>query len=252
MPMRRTVDIIDVRANRLNVGSYEHAPDARKRISGGTYIPRHKHSEAFVSVVLSGGVEECGSRGRFELRPGDVLFHGAYETHLDRIFISGVEVLNLRLPSLGFIENEFGRVLDVDEIARVAETDIAAAVSLLQCKTIFALQTPRDWPDLLAQDLYENPNRKLGDWAVAHDLSAETLSRGFCQVFGVTPAVFRSESRTRKAFQQIVEGTSALGKALEVSGFADAPQLSRAVRALTGATPKAWLVRAAFDNKRDH
>jgi AraC-like DNA-binding protein len=197
-------------------------------------------------------MQECGSRGRFDLRPGDVLFHGAYETHLDRIFISGVEVLNLRLPSLGFVESEFGQVSDLEEIVRAAEINTGSAIELLQEKTIHSKPAPRDWPDLLAQDLCENPNRKLGDWAEAHDLSAETLSRGFCQVFGVTPAVFRSESRTRKAFQQIVEGTSALGKALEVSGFADAPQMSRAVRALTGATPKAWLVRASFDNKRDH
>lgn len=249
--MRRTVDTIDVRANKLTVGSYEHAPDARKTVPGGTYIPRHRHSEAFVSVVVSGGAEECGSRGRFNLRPGDVLFHGAYETHLDRIFIRGIEILNLRLPTFGFVADEFGQVIDVDEIARTAETDAASAVMLLRKKTIFSKPTLRDWPDLLAHDLYENPNRKLGDWADAHGLSAETLSRGFCQVFGVTPAVFRSESRTRKAFQQIVEGTFALGKALEVSGFADTPQMSRAVRALTGATPTAWLVRAGLDNKRD-
>lgn len=249
--MRRTVDTIDVRANKLNVGSYEHAPDALKKVSGGTYIPRHRHSEAFVSVVVSGGVEECGSRGRFNLRPGDVLFHGAYETHLDRVFIAGVEILNLRLPSYGFIAEEFGQVIDVDEIVHTAQIDAATAAALLREKTIFSKPTLRDWPDLLAQDLCENPNRKLGDWADTHNLSAETLSRGFCQVFGVTPAVFRSESRTRKAFQQIVEGTSALGKALEVSGFADTPQMSRAVRALTGATPKAWLVRAGFDHKRD-
>jgi AraC-like DNA-binding protein len=247
--MRRSVEIIDVRAGKLSVGQYDHAPNKKKKVPGSSYIPRHRHTEAFVSIVLSGGLQECGSRGRFDLRAGDVLIHGAFETHLDRIFVAGAEVLNLRLPTLGFVSDEFGKVMDVDEIVCAAEKDTVSAVALLQEKMIVSENPPRDWPDLLALDICENPNRKLGDWAEAHNLSSETLSRGFGQVFGVTPAVFRSESRTRKAFQQIVEGTSALGRALEVSGFADAPQLSRAVRALTGATPKAWLVRAAFDNK---
>jgi AraC-like DNA-binding protein len=249
--MRRVVEVIDIQAGRLAVGQYKHSPNARKKISGSTYIPRHRHTEAFASIVLAGGLQECGSRGRFDLRPGAVLIHGAFETHLDRIFVAGAEILNLRLPALGFVSNEFGQVMDADEIVRAAENDAASAIALLQEKMVVCENPPKDWQDLLARDICDDPNRKLGDWAEAHNLSLETLSRGFGQVFGVTPAVFRSESRTRKAFQQIVEGTSALGKALEVSGFADAPQMSRAVRALTGATPKAWLFQATF-GKPEH
>ena len=44
---------------------------------------------------------ECGNRGRFNVRPGDVLLHGAFDAHLDHIFVVGTEVLDLTLPGAG-------------------------------------------------------------------------------------------------------------------------------------------------------
>jgi AraC-like DNA-binding protein len=172
--------------------------------------------------------------------------HGAFDSHLNRIFIVGSRVLNLTLPGLGAIDFALGHVNDPDVIVKAAETDAITARGLLLEQVVPTPIVPHDWPDLLAADLLEDPNRRLEDWANEHDLALETLSRGFSRAFGITPVLFRSEARARKAFEQIVEGTEVLSKVLEASGFADQAHMSRAIRSLTGATPKSWLRRASF------
>jgi AraC-like DNA-binding protein len=175
-----------------------------------------------------------------------VLVHGAFDAHLDRIFIVGAETLNLKVPAFGCIADALCEISDVDLIVRTAETDPAGAAALLLEQMSPRPITPQDWPDLLAADLIEDPNRRLNDWADSHGLSRETISRGFGQIFGIPPAVFRSEVRSQRAFEQIVEGTNVLSRVLEVSGYSGLPQLSRAVRNLTGATPKSWLLKTSF------
>lgn len=240
------MNIVDIRMGRRSMGAYEHIANGRQKWRAGAHIPRHRHADAYAALVLSGGFQQCGNRGRFNVGPGDVLMHGAFDSHLDRIFVVGAEVLNLSLPGLGAIEPDLGRVSDPDEIARVAETDSVAAAAMLCERLTPAPNVLRDWPDLLAADLLEDPNRRLEDWAEQHQLALETLSRGFGRAFGITPVVFRSEARARRAFEQIVEGAEVLSKVLEASGFADQAHMSRAIRSLTGATPKSWLRRASF------
>lgn len=244
--MRKHIDLIDPRYGHITIGSHTHIKNKPQKWRPNVNVPRHKHAEAYATIVLSGGLEECGSRGRIGVQAGDVLLHGAFDAHLDRIFVVGAEVLNLKIPGLGAIPFEVGEISDADQIAKAAETDPACAAELLLEMMTLKKNIPRDWPDLLAADLIDNPNRRLDDWAESHSITRETLSRGFGRVFGVTAAVFRSEVRSRKAFERIVEGTSVLGKALEVSGFDDPAHLNRAIRSLTGATPKSWLLKAAF------
>ena len=240
------MDIVDIKTDRRAIGPFFHTPDGQQKWRGGIHLPRHKHTEKYVSLILAGGLEECGSRGRIFAGAGDVLMHGAFDTHLDRIFVSGAEVLNLRLPGLGAIPYGFGRVRDPDLIAKCAETDLATAQGLLCEQTVPVYNVPRDWPDLLAADLLEDPNRRLEDWADAHRLTPETLSRGFSRVFGIAPREFRAQIRARRAFEQIVEGTEVLSKVLERSGYYDLAHMSRSVRELTGAAPNSWLNMTSF------
>jgi AraC-like DNA-binding protein len=240
------MNIVDVRMGRRSIGVYEHISDGRQKWPAKTHVPRHRHTEAFASLVLSGGFQECGNRGRFNVGPGDVLMHGAFDSHLDRIFVVGAEVLNLTLPGLGAVAHSLGRVSDPDTIVKAAESDPVTAAGILCEQLVPAPNMLQEWPDLLAADLLEDPNRRLDDWAEEHQLALETLSRGFSRAFGMTPVVFRSEARARKAFEQIVQGTEVLSKVLEASGFADQAHMSRAIRSLTGATPKSWLRRASF------
>jgi AraC-like DNA-binding protein len=203
--------------------------------------PRHRHNQAYAAVVLSGCYEECGSFGRFRVGPGDVLIHSRFEAHLDSFGTRGARILNLVIPdSADRFPVGAGRLCDADAIAKAAETNIASALLYLHEQLIPLTGSIKDWPDKLAADLLENPQRHLGDWALDQGLAAESLSRGFRKVFGITPAAFRAEARAHKAFARIVTGSEPLAAIAAASGFADQAHLSRATRALTGKTPGHW------------
>ena len=48
-------------------------------------IARHRHREPYATVVLAGGYEEAGDAGRIAVREGEVLLHGPFSAHRDRI-----------------------------------------------------------------------------------------------------------------------------------------------------------------------
>jgi AraC-like DNA-binding protein len=66
------------------------------------------------------------------------------------------------------------------------------------------------------------------------------VSRGFAKVYGTTAASFRAEIRSRFALRQIIRTGVSLVEIAAYVGFADQAHMTRAVRALTGATPTYW------------
>ncbi len=210
---------------------------------GGSFLPRHMHASAYAAVVLSGEYEECGSRGRFRVRAGDVLIHGAFDAHLDRFATRGAAILNLPL-SAAATTGSGGRLEDVDAIVRAAQFDQRAAVEMMLTQMHAISPTCSDWPDLLASDLLGDPHCRLDRWAYAHGMVPETLSRGFTQVFGTPPARFRSEARVRRALKHLVQSELPFVEIAALEGFSDQAHMTRAVRALTGSPPGAWRGRA--------
>jgi AraC-like DNA-binding protein len=215
----------------------------RQHCESGSFLPTHIHARAYAAVVLSGEYEECGSRGRFRVRAGDVLFHKAFDAHLNRIAPRGAAVLNLPLPSrVGAFAA--GRLMDVDTIARTAERDCQAAVDMLLTQARAIAPAGSDWPESLAEEILRDPNCRLDRWAEARGLVPETISRGFAQVFGTTAARFRAEARARRALEQIVSTEIPLVDIAMAEGFADHAHMTRAVRALTGAAPRHWRAKS--------
>jgi len=211
----------------------------RERCGGKSFLPRHFHATAYAAVVLAGAYEECGNRGRFRVRAGDVLLHNAFDAHLDRIAPQGATILNLELPG---IPTAFaaGHVSDADAIARAAEHDSPAAVHFLFVQMRATSPTLDDWPDVLAKEIARDQSCRLDHWSQAHGIVPETISRGFSNVFGTTAARFRAEARARRAFEQIIRTGTPLADIAALMGFADQAHMTRAVRALTGAPPKSW------------
>lgn len=211
----------------------------------GHQLARHRHRQAYVAVILSGGYEECGSRGRYRVRPGDVLVHDLFDSHLDRFDDGETHVLNLALAGPA-PDYALGRIADPDALVHAAEHGPAEAGTCLREQLTEAERKPEDWPDLLACDLLANPACPLGHWADRHGFTAETLSRGFGRVFGISPAAFRLEARARRALLRIVGGREPLTFIALEAGFADAAHMSRAVRALTGFPPRHWRQSNSF------
>ena len=120
---------------------------------------------------------------------------------------------------------------------RTAERDCAAAAALIASEMVAKPQADADWPDLLARELRMHPEMPLREWADRMRLHPGSLSRGFRQVFGLTPAAFRLIARTHHAIAAIRLSRSPLCDIAELSGFADQAHMSRAVGRLAGMPP---------------
>lgn len=211
-------------------------PPTRQTVDAGV-IPRHRHAEGYVAVVLAGGYEEAGDRGRRRLLPGDVVVHQPWEAHLNRA-PRCADVLNLPLPAQPLAA--FGRVPDVDILVRTAASDPHEASAGLAAAFMPAPLLAEDWPERLAVALAGGAVASLGAWAETFGISREHLSRGFRQVFGVSPRQFRWEARSRAALMDLRTSDTPLAVLALTHGFADQAHMTRALRAYCGHTPGAW------------
>jgi AraC-like DNA-binding protein len=214
----------------------------RERHCAGDFLPRHLHEEAFATIVLAGGYVEAGDTGRHRAEPGDALIHGPYEFHLDHFDRGSTEVLVVPVDADRF-SCAAGRLPDLDAIVRVLEEDpTAAEVAIREQIEPKGVALP-DWPDILARDLGEDPALSLREWAERHGLSAGSVSRGFGQVYGVTPATYRLLQRTRRAIRTILGSETPLAALAQDCGFADQAHMVRSVHHATGLSPRALRAR---------
>jgi AraC-like DNA-binding protein len=232
----------------MESGMHDFAPVANgpERWASNVRKPRHRHAYPYAAIVLAGGYEECGSDGRFRVGPGDVLLHGPFHAHLDRFMPTGAEIFNLPLHDSSSFGCGVGRIADPDAIVRSAETDPAAAEADLIANIREVAHVDTEWPDLLASDLLKDPELRLDAWASDHGLAAETLSRGFSKLFGLTPANFRVEARTLRAFDRIISSTTSLCEISALAGFADQSHMTRAIKTMTGVSPGHWRASISF------
>jgi AraC-like DNA-binding protein len=206
-------------------------------------LPRHRHLQAYATVVLAGRFEESGYAGRICAAAGDVLIHPTLDCHANQMISAGVKLIRLHWPEGG----QFGglyRLTDVDQIARIAERDVrAAAVFLERAVRKSSQPSPgirNDWPDLLLSALERNAATEIGAWAETNGLAPETVSRGFTMAYGITPTVFRAEWRARSAWLRIARGVDCLSQIATETGFADQAHMTRWIRRISGAPPSAW------------
>jgi AraC-like DNA-binding protein len=220
-----TADLPAPTSRHLAAGPIRHAPHER--------LGRHRHDEAFIALVLTGGYVEAGDTGRHRMRPGDVLVHRRWEYHLDEIAGSGAQVLILPLPT-AWQGPTHALASDPDAVARLAERDLPAALHLLTSGLTEHAAPPQDWPELLAARLRQDPDAPVASWARELGLHPGSVSRGFRQVFGITPASYRLFQRTHQALGHIAQGDAALVEVAAQCGFSDQAHMSRAIRRLTG------------------
>lgn len=204
-------------------------------------MPRHRHEEPYMAIVVAGGYLEAGDTGRFEARPGDVILHGAFEAHLDAFGAKGATVLNLPLGSPS--RSGAGRIDDVDAIVRLAERDPIEASVRAQSDLCFKKPMLTDWPDQLAEALRDDPDLAIADWADNRGLAPGSVSRGFAKAYGVSPKRFRLEARALHAVRALAGWKGTLAALAAEHGFADQAHFARSAVALTGIPPS--LLRTA-------
>jgi AraC-like DNA-binding protein len=203
-------------------------------------IARHHHREPYATVVLTGAYEEAGDAGRMAARAGEVLLHGPFSAHRDRISAQRTVVLDLPLPFDGRDWPARGRIADPDRIVRLAERDPVAAVAALLGEFAPAAGEEDDLPDQLSAALRASASPRIGEWAAARGRSREHVSRSFEKLYGVPPAAYRADCQAKRAWRMIVgSGDGLAGIAVE-AGYADQAHMTRAVTGLTGRSPGRW------------
>lgn len=151
----------------------------RQRRSGFTVLPRHRHEGSYLALVMSGGYEEAGDRGRHWVRAGDIVLHGAFEAHLNRYDAARSEVLNIILPTWTEPTMAVMQTADPDTAIRLAEHDPRDAATFL----LATMQPKRfepgsaDWPDELAAALLLDPHLRLQHWARRRACAAWRMRR---------------------------------------------------------------------------
>ncbi|HEX5354326.1 MAG TPA: helix-turn-helix domain-containing protein [Rhodanobacteraceae bacterium] len=136
------------------------------------------------------------------------------------------------------------RLMNMDELVRITEKDVREASEWLTNAICREPSIPsgkrNDWPDKLVADLGCDAALPLGDWARAHGLTPETLSRGFFKAYGVAPKVFRAEIKTKVAWFRITHAHDRLCAIATETGFADQAHMTRWIHRITGSSPTAW------------
>jgi AraC-like DNA-binding protein len=213
----------------------------------GYQAPRHRHLEAYATIVLDGAYDQFAYAGHLRVAAGEVLVQPTLDCHADSMLSPGVRLL--RLPWRR--EAGFGGVFrpaGLDRVVRAAETDVVAAARLLAEAVDAAapLDTVvEDWADVLAGAIRADPDLSIGRWAVAAGVGGRSLSRAFARAYGVRPARFRAEFRAREAWLSVTGARRPLAEIAAELGFADQAHMTRAIGAMTGDTPSNWRRRMA-------
>ena len=212
----------------------------REALAPRLAMPRHRHIEAYALIVVAGALEQVSYAGRVRLRDGDMLVQPTLDCHSN--YTSGAQVLRLSWPAVANLGGVY-RLDDLDAVVRAAERDTDEASALVQAAVTRQSACGRslnDWPDMLACDLAAGRVERLGTWAETNGLEPETLSRGFAKAYGIAPAQFGLELKTRTAWLKITGTSEALADIAADTGFADQAHMTRSVRAMMGAPPGAW------------
>lgn len=215
-------------------------------LPASTDIARHHHREPYATVVLAGSYEEAGDAGRIAVCEGEVLFHGPFSAHCDRISPKRTVVLDLPLPFDGRDWPARAQLADPGRIVRLAEHDpVEAVAALLDEFAPIPAAEANDLPDQLSATLRASVALRIGEWAVARGRSREHVSRSFEKLYGVSPAAYRADCQAKRAWRMIVASDASLAGIAIEARYADQAHMTRAVTRLTGMSPRRWRIGTA-------
>lgn len=245
----------------LHVVESLHPPDQR--------IPWHSHEWPYFTFVLRGGyTEQCLGRA-FDIGEGDVVLHGAGESHADRMYATDSHVLNLELtaPWIDRVETCGGR-LDARITAhggyllqlgarlhhelwrddRLAALCIEAIALELVAEVSRTRISEPDRPCWLTRALeYVRAHFRevltLAQVAEAAEVHPVHLARGFRLRQGMTIGDYIRRLRIEWACRELVATDRPIVEVAVHSGFCDHSHMTRVFRRQTGLTPTEFRVQ---------
>ena len=215
----------------------------------GDDLSLHRHTFAYVALVLEGAYEERSVDGRFRLDPGTLVYHPPFHAHMNVFLSDEIRVLNVEIGD----SNE-----GLEGYCAASTSDLGAFERLMRgqpnktfgaAEEIFRMhrnqaESPPRWVAILARALaMESDPRPIKTMARRLGVTPEHASRKFKKEFGVGPLRFRRERRLRRVIDALA-GEMALASIAAEAGFADQSHMGRAIKAALGETPGALRLRA--------
>jgi AraC family transcriptional regulator len=219
------------------------------RYDGAASLPLHAHTQAYVTVVLSGAYRELANGVTRDCVAQSIVVHAPGERHSNVFGDRSATCLNvhggmferstvLSTPAAAAIaaklRDEFRRPDDVSAMVVEALMLELFAVTARQRDSDRAPAWLREVRRTLERDFRET--FALDALAESVSIHPTHLSRAFRQHYGITVGEFLRDLRVAYARRRLASGAPLQEIALD-AGFADQSHFTRTFRRLTGMTP---------------
>ena len=234
---------------------------AETHFAGGAFLPRHRHDEAYITFVLSGGYREHTSAETRDCGPLTVVLHPAGDTHEDQFEQKPTRCLNV-VCAESFVKRLGDAASALDRARIVSELRIALIGERISAE----LRRPDDSSPIIVEGLLlelfgllsrsEEPSKTPAWLAAAHAIVARTfmhrpslgkiadevgihpthLARAFRQKYGMTIGDQVRVLRISYACERIAAGAS-LTLVAQDAGFADQSHFTRTFTRMVGVSP---------------
>jgi AraC family transcriptional regulator len=245
----------------LHVVESLHPPDQR--------IAWHSHEWPYVTFVLRGAyTEQCPGRA-FDISEGDVVLHGAGESHADRIHATASHLLNLeftqpwvdRLDACGGrldarMTANGGHLLQLgarlhrelwceDRLAALCIESIALELVAEISRSRIPGPDRPGWLDRALEYLQAHfrEAHTLSQVAESAEVHPVHLARGFRRRQGMTVGEYIRTLRIESACRELVGSDRPIVEIALHAGFCDHSHMTRVFRRLTGLTPTEFRAR---------
>jgi AraC family transcriptional regulator len=229
----------------------------------GNRLPRHYHSQAYLFVVLSGGIREETLRRATDCTRGWLVCNMAAEAHQDEILDRGALGLNVEISTQWLARfREAYRLREPvfyqhagPAVAAVGALDLAlctrdslqrlgveeAVVRLLEsvCGSAAGIRRRPRWLGKAEELIRRQPSfdLTLTEIAEAAGVHPAHACREFRHALGCTMTQYAARLRADKALVDVLRSDAPLAAIAAGNGFSDQAHLTRAIRNHFGTTP---------------
>ncbi|HEY1947663.1 MAG TPA: AraC family transcriptional regulator [Bryobacteraceae bacterium] len=225
----------------------------------------HSHDNAFVSIALRGNYYERSGSKTWECATGAIIFHAPGESHADRFYESGGQLLNLELfphfvqtlETLGFqtgdriqlkspyllqlglrLQNEIRRKDTAWELTTEGLA-LELIAELIRQRESRISQPRSDWLSQVRDLLHDEfrKNLTLKELAQSVDVHPVHLARAFRKRHHCCVGDYVRRLRVESACSDLSTSSLPIVEVAARNGFADQSHMSRVVKRYTGLSP---------------
>lgn len=211
------------------------------RHSTGADARPHRHSDAYLALVLEGCYLETSVDGLWRCDPGDLVIHPPFHFHTNT-FHRKTAVLNFQVDHRDAVRHGISEYTVVrprhPDILLSHDTDVAEVLATLDTALPVKQDGLTGWVAAMASELANDPGQRVADLAERLSVSPEHASRKFGQQVTMSPAAFRSECRFKRAFNMLRHTDDSLSEIAHDCGYSDQAHFSRHALSVSGFSPR--------------